>query len=173
MGSEMCIRDSYEIDPSKGKLGKKNVFVASFRPEIPPLRHVFRYYHIFWERGFVFAFFLCCTPDVIVVFSFFRAGALLGRGVNPPPKIIVGRLTLPLYRSSDKKQKYWPRCGTLVPQQVHLFLQIESGDTPRWGRMASPRSRGSATNIISRVPPRRQRMALNDYSDTEAVRSRG
>ena len=39
--------------------------------------------------------------------------------------------------------------------------------------MAKSRSRGSATRIVSRAPPRSLRMALKDYSDNEAVRSRG
>ena len=40
------------------------------------------------------------------------------------------------------------------------------------GCVAQPHSRGPATNVISECP-RGARMALKDYSDDEAVRSRG
>ena len=39
--------------------------------------------------------------------------------------------------------------------------------------MALPHSRGSETKAISERPSRGYRMALKDYSDNEAVRSRG
>ena len=64
------------------------------------------------------------------------------------------------------------KCGTVVPQQVDLFVEIGCGDTPRWGCVALPHSRGSATEVFSECP-RGAMMALKDDSDNEAVRSRG
>ena len=45
-------------------------------------------------------------------------------------------------------------------------------ETHRGELYAEPHPQGSATGIISECP-RGTRMALNDYSDNEAVRSRG
>ena len=83
------------------------------------------------------------------------------------------------------------RCGTVVPHQLDLDIFLPStpnvgrqsrsrqvslsdgrcGDTPRWV-VGLNHSQGSATRIISEWPPG-DRMALKDYSDNEAVRTRG
>ena len=59
-------------------------------------------------------------------------------------------------------------CGTIVPQRVDLLVACGCGVTTLSGG-----SQQRGTRMISKECPRGARMALKDYGDNEAVRSRG
>ena len=90
-------------------------------------------------------------------------------------KMLSLRICTPVCRStplnprldSDVNLKPW---DGIVPKQVGLFAQIVGcGDTPRWGCVAKPHSRRSATEVLSECPPQgAPGMALKDYSDHES-----
>ena len=75
-------------------------------------------------------------------------------------------------RCSNRDASRDAKCGTVVPQQVDLFVR---GEVWRHTEVSCTRNRnlgGSATRITPECPPG-AKMALKDYSDNEAVRSRG
>ena len=69
-------------------------------------------------------------------------------------------------------QKGLRTCGTVVPQQVDLFVRCGCGDKPRWVVWRN-HTIGGQQRGLSGECARGARMALKDYSDNEAVRSRG
>ena len=58
------------------------------------------------------------------------------------------------------------------PAVVRYLRLIGGVETPTWVARVTALSRGSATRLFSEYP-RGPRMALKDYSDNKAVRSRG
>ena len=79
----------------------------------------------------------------------------------------------------------WPKnkaddakCGTVVPQQIYLFVgcgyaETTAVETRRGGLYGVTTLSGVSKEGNLRVPPRGARMALTDCSGNEAVRSRG
>ena len=64
------------------------------------------------------------------------------------------------------------KCGTVVPQQVIYLFRVGCGDTLRWFVRCYHALGGQQREVILKCP-RGAKTALNNYSDTEAVRSRG
>ena len=64
------------------------------------------------------------------------------------------------------------QCGPVISQQVDLFVGYGCGDTPRWVAWRNHALGGQQRKYSQEYPPG-ARMALNDCSDNEAVRSRG
>ena len=64
------------------------------------------------------------------------------------------------------------RYGTVGPAAGTSLCRNGGAETHRGGLDAQPHARGSATRMTSECP-QGARTVLNDYSGTEAVRSRG